>query len=99
MGKICLEGGLEGENGYSICCSVLDSDRFAMNHALWYHHRRGAWGTADAEYTFLLGVGAGNAPADGPSDRARGLIRVLLWSVVFVVFAAVIWGVLMLALR
>ena len=99
VGKICLETGLEGETGWLICCDVLDSDRFARNHVLRYHHRRGAWGTAEAEYTFLLGMGIKGVLTDQPSRTRWGIIRVLLWMAIFTVSAAAIWGVLLLALR
>ena len=99
VGKISLEAGLGGATGHAVCCNVLDSDRFARNHALWYHHRRGAWGTADAEYTFVLNVDAEREHTDRPSYSRWVIIRVLLWVAVLAVSAAVIWGVFMLALR
>ena len=99
VGQICIEAGLEGESGYVVCCNVLDSDRFAKDHALWYHHRTGAWGTEEAEYTFLLGVGTKGALADRPSRSPWRIIRVLLWMAIFACSAGVVWGGLMLALR
>lgn len=98
VGQISEDVGLEGDSGHAVCCNVLESDRFARNHALWYHHRSGAWGTEEAEYTFLLGFGTRGAQTDGPPASPRRIVRAMLWMAIFAVAAMSIWGVLFLTL-
>ena len=98
VGKICEEAGLEGEAAHVAFCKVLDSDRFVRNHTLWYHHRRGAWVTEQAEYTFLLDISTRGALLDQPPAWPWRSLRALLWMAIFAVTATSIWGVRMLVL-
>ena len=72
---------------------------FLRNHALWYHHRRGAWGTEEGEYTFLLGFSTKGAFVDRPPASPWRILRALLWAAIFAVAAMGIWGALMLVFR
>lgn len=94
--KICLETGLEGNKWPLICCDILDGDSFAKNHALRYHHRTGAWGTKEAEYTFLVGMGTTGVLSDKHS--AWRVVSILLWMAIFALSAAAIWGALVFLL-
>ena len=40
-GQICAEVAVDYEGGFVVCCRILDSERFAKAHGLWYHHRIG----------------------------------------------------------
>lgn len=64
VGRICQEVGLKTEDAFVVCCNLLDSERFARSHRLWYHHRTGIWGTEEARYTFLLDM-SGHRGATG----------------------------------
>ena len=99
VGKICAEAGLEGATRHEVLCNVLDSESFARNHALWYHHRRGAWGTAAAEYTFVMDEDPSGATTGRPSTAPRGIPRTLLWVAVVGGSATVICVVFMLVSR
>ena len=99
VGKICQKAGLEGEAAHLVFCRILDSDRFVRNHNLWYHHRREAWGTEEAEYTFLLDFGTRRAFLDRPTASPWRILRALLWMAILAFAAMGIWGVLALALR
>ena len=67
VGITVCGAGLESEASAVVVCDYLDSDNFAHKEGLWYHHRRGVWGTSNAHYTFLLGAGIKPAPHAGGS--------------------------------
>ena len=52
--QVCEDLGLTVSNRYSMCCEVLDSEDFAREERVDYHHRTGVWGTRDALYMFQL---------------------------------------------
>ena len=88
VGKICEEAGVNGETAYVVCCDILDSQRFARSHALWYHHRTGAWGTEEARYTFLLDSGI-----RAVAGRSGGSLRAGLQTILLVLIAVAIGGI------
>lgn len=91
VGRICTEIGLESRGGYLACSNVLDSDRFARNHNLEYHHRMGIWGSEDAEYTFIFDRDSRSPPTSSSSHSPKRMLRVALWLIVALTVAAFIW--------
>ena len=85
VGQICREVNLDFAEAFAVCCDVLDSERFAKRHTLWYHHRTGAWGTKEAAYTFLLNAGTKAALYHWPSPSRFRRLRAFLWVVIAVV--------------
>lgn len=71
---ICDGASLDSPHRYSLCCEMLDSDRFSRRERLEYHHRTGVWGTGEATYTFTF---ATRRPF-GPSR----MLRAVLWLLV-----------------
>ena len=96
VGSICEDAGVEDASGYAICCDVLDSERFARDHVLWYHHRTGAWGTGDASYTFLLNKGTKAPSTPEVYQSPWRWVKAVLFLLIAVAVAGVIWGVLLL---
>ncbi len=78
VGNVCEEAGLDSAAKHMACCNVLDSERFARNHVLWYHYRGGSWGTDAAQYIFQQDSGSQEAPTDGPLAWQRRLVLALL---------------------
>ena len=71
---ICDSASLDSPRRYSLCCEILDSDRFSRRERLEYHHRTGVWGTGDATYTFTF---ATRRPL-GPNRMLRAVLWLLL---------------------
>ena len=92
VGPTACEAGLQSEAGAVVVCDYLDSDDFAHKEVLWYHHRRGTWGTMSARYTFLLGAGIRSAPHVGDSKRLSisGLVFLCAMAAVAAIVCAVL---------
>ncbi len=54
VGEICLRTYSDSPNRFSRCCEVLDSDILASEVGLRFRGRVGVWGTANAQYIFLI---------------------------------------------
>jgi len=82
VGRICQEVGLNTTDAIAHCCQVLDSERFARTHRLWYHHRTGIWGTAEAKYTFLLNASGYRGATGGPRSGWRSWTQMILLTLI-----------------
>ncbi len=71
---ICDGASLDSPRRYSLCCQILDSERFARRESLEYRHRTGVWGTGDATYTFTFAT----PKSIGPSRLVRSILWLLL---------------------
>ena len=87
--QVCDDLGLTVPNRYSMCCEVLDSEDFAREERVDYHHRTGVWGTRDALYIFLV------RPPARASANKRGF---KLWSITKVVLGLMAVGTLTTAI-
>ena len=94
--RIYREVQLSTEGGYMVCCDILDSERFARAHRLWYHHRTGVWGTEEATYTFLLNMSGYRGAAQRQRPGGRSLFQLVLLALIAIAVVGTAGATIML---